>query len=102
MKFRSTHALFVAAVAFGAIGSGVPQLMAATEGDVVPTVDWYSINSGSARTSIGGEYQVRGSIGQPVVGFSDGGEYELSAGFWHVRSTCGNNGDGIFCNGFEG
>jgi hypothetical protein len=102
MKFRSTHAFFVVAVALVAIGPGVPQLMAGTEGGEVPSVDWYSINGGSASTSVGGEYQVRGSIGQPVIGFSDGGEYELSAGFWHVRSTCGSNGDGIFCNGFEG
>lgn len=65
-------------------------------------VDWYSINAGAGNGSSGGEYQLRGSIGQAVVGGSWGGDYALNAGFWQARGrSCASASDSIFCSGFE-
>ena len=62
-------------------------------------IDWYLIGSGGTAASTQGEYVLRGSIAQPVVGSSTGGGYSLDAGFWHgIPSGCP---DCIFSNGFE-
>lgn len=66
-------------------------------------VDWYSINGGAGNASAGGDYELRGSIGQAVVGTSGGDGYELTAGFWQARrAPCASDPERIFCNGFEG
>ncbi len=44
-------------------------------------IDWYTMDSGGG-TSAGGGYELSGTIGQPDVGRSTGGDYELVAGFW--------------------
>jgi hypothetical protein len=48
--------------------------------------------------SIGGAYTVHGTIGQPDVGQSGGGSYQLRGGFWvdRVPPT-----DASFADGFE-
>lgn len=66
-------------------------------------VDWYSINGGAGSVSACGDYELRGSLGQAVVGASWGDGYELTAGFWQVRrAPCASDPSRIFCNGFEG
>lgn len=65
-------------------------------------VGWYSINGGAGTASIGGDYRLRGSIGQAVSGTVSGGDYELNAGFWQARrASCATTPDRLFCNGFE-
>lgn len=96
LRSRRILAFALAAIAGGAAIGKAPAGM-----DV--RVDWYSINAGAGRASTGGEYQLRGSIGQSVVGASWGGKYTLNAGFWQVQDTssCASAPDSIFCSGFE-
>lgn len=99
MGWLSNRSCLAFVVAAGGVAGGIPP---AASGGGTPDIDWYSINNGSARTSDGGGYQLRGSIGQPAIGLSGAGAYELRAGFWHLRDMdCGDADDGIFCNGFE-
>ena len=44
-------------------------------------IDWFVIGSGGG-TAIGGDYVLKGTIGQPVVGLSSGGASDLCSGFW--------------------
>ncbi len=44
-------------------------------------IEWFKIGSGGGR-SVGGEYEIKGTIGQQDVGRSASGDYELVAGFW--------------------
>jgi len=47
-------------------------------------INWWTVdNGGGSSQSVGGQYLLQGSIGQPLTGFSTGGEYILSSGFWH-------------------
>lgn len=84
-----------------AIGVALANVSASAGEDL--RVDWYSINGGAANASAGGGYELRGSVGQAVVGSSWGGDYELTAGFWQARrASCATDPERIFCNGFEG
>ena len=51
------------------------------------TIDWYKI-AGGGGTSIGGTYQVSGTIGQHDAGGPmTGGNYSLTGGFWALISV---------------
>jgi hypothetical protein len=45
------------------------------------TINWYVIAGGGGPIS-GGGYAINSTIGQPVVGASEGGNYRIEAGFW--------------------
>jgi hypothetical protein len=48
-------------------------------------IDWSTIDGGggsSSSSSPGGEFSVRGTIGQPDAATSNGGEFSLQGGFW--------------------
>jgi hypothetical protein len=48
------------------------------------SLDWYKI-AGGGGTSIGGTYQVAGTIGQPdASGAMSGGNYSVTGGFWSL------------------
>src|SRR3954462_752134 len=44
-------------------------------------IDWFTIDGGGG-TSSGGQYTLRGTIGQPDAGELKGGNYVLEGGFW--------------------
>jgi hypothetical protein len=44
-------------------------------------LSWSTIANGGGR-SVGGQYELTGTIGQPDAGYSAGGNYELLSGFW--------------------
>lgn len=44
-------------------------------------LDWYTMDGGGG-TSIGGDYALSGTIGQPDPGSMSGGDYSLGGGFW--------------------
>jgi len=46
-------------------------------------LSWSSINGGGEMFSIGGEYVLGATIGQPGAGRLAGGDYLLDGGFWH-------------------
>lgn len=48
-------------------------------------IPWFTIAGGGGDSS-GGSYAVSGTIGQPVTGFSSGGNYTLEGGFWASES----------------
>jgi hypothetical protein len=46
-------------------------------------VDWYTIDGGGEMRTVGGDYELSGTIGQPDAGVvMTGGDYELTGGFW--------------------
>lgn len=47
-------------------------------------LSWYTIDGGGEMftTSVGAEYELSGTIGQPDAGEMSGGQYVLSGGFW--------------------
>jgi hypothetical protein len=44
-------------------------------------INWYVIGSGGGH-SASGNYQIDGTIGQPIVGRSSSSNYRIDAGFW--------------------
>lgn len=62
------------------------------------TIDWHAINGGGGVSAAPGVV-VSGTIGQPSPGYSDGGDYQLYAGYWVAAPLVS---DVIFRNGFEG
>ena len=46
-------------------------------------IDWYTIDGGGG-DSIGGDYTLTGTIGQPDTGMMTGGDYAIEGGFWSV------------------
>ena len=45
-------------------------------------IDRFAIAGGGGTFATGGPYSLGGTIGQPAVGVSTGGSYELASGFW--------------------
>jgi hypothetical protein len=50
-------------------------------------ISWHTIDGGGG-TSAGGEYIVRGTVGQPDAAYSAGGQYEVLGGFWAGGPLC--------------
>ncbi len=48
---------------------------------------WSTIDGGGGVSS-GGQYIIRGTIGQPDAGVMAGGDYELAGGFWSEIPVC--------------
>jgi hypothetical protein len=61
-------------------------------------IDWHAVNGGGGTSSAPG-VSVSGTIAQPSPGYSDGGNYQLVAGFWVAAPLVS---DVIFRNGFQG
>ncbi|GMU81624.1 MAG: hypothetical protein AMXMBFR47_14950 [Planctomycetota bacterium] len=45
-------------------------------------LSWHTIDGGGQTFSVGGVFEVGGTIGQPDAGTLTGGVFELSGGFW--------------------
>jgi hypothetical protein len=45
------------------------------------SINWWVVGGGGGPIS-GGDYAINSTIGQPVVGASEGGNYKIEAGFW--------------------
>lgn len=45
-------------------------------------LSWWTVDSGGATFSIGGDYTLGVTIGQPDAGTLSGGDYTLVGGFW--------------------
>jgi hypothetical protein len=43
---------------------------------------WYTVDGGGDMWTVGGTYELSGTIGQPDAGMMTGGVYELTGGFW--------------------
>lgn len=62
------------------------------------SIDWYAINGGGGVSGAAG-VSLAGTIGQPSPGYSDGGSYQMTAGFWVAAPLVS---DVIFSDGFQG
>lgn len=62
------------------------------------SIDWQAINGGGGISSAPG-LTLAGTVGQPSPGYSDGGGYQLTAGFWVAAPLLS---DRIFIDGFQG
>ncbi|WP_386071297.1 hypothetical protein ACFJIW_11870 [Tahibacter sp. UC22_41] len=61
-------------------------------------IDWQAIAGGGGVSSAGG-VSLAGTVGQPSPGYSDGGGYQLTGGFWVAAPLVS---DRIFTDGFQG
>ena len=50
-------------------------------------ISWHTMDGGGGVSS-GGQYLVRGTIGQPDAAYSSGSDYELFGGFWPGEPLC--------------
>jgi hypothetical protein len=59
-------------------------------------IDWYTVDSGGEMFTIGGDFELSGTIGQPDAGaVMTGGDFELTGGFWiGVEEFCFGDLDG--------
>lgn len=48
-------------------------------------LEWSTVDNGGA-ISVGGDYALGGAMGQPDAGTLSGGAYELSGGFWYIKT----------------
>jgi hypothetical protein len=51
------------------------------------SISWHTIDGGGG-TSSGGQYSITGTIGQPDASHSEGGNYQISGGFWPGGPLC--------------
>lgn len=82
MKKTMFAILFVGAAAAGSIAAEFE-------------LSWYSIDSGGALRSTGGEFELSGTIGQPDAGALAGGGFQLNGGFWFELPPGDCDEDGI-------
>ena len=54
-----------------------------------------SIDGGGVMRSIGGDFELSSTIGQPDAGVMSGGEFELVGGFWFELPPTDCNDDGL-------
>lgn len=62
------------------------------------SIEWQAIGGGGGVSSAAAT-QLAGTIGQPSPGYSDGGDYRLTAGFWVAAPLLS---DRIFSDAFQG
>jgi hypothetical protein len=43
---------------------------------------WSTVDGGGETFSVGGDYSLGGTVGQPDAGVLEGGDYSLTGGFW--------------------
>ena len=53
-------------------------------------LSWWTVDGGGQMYSIGGGYELGGTIGQPDAGVLTGGGYTLGGGFWRGGTVVGN------------
>lgn len=46
------------------------------------SIDWNTIDGGGDMWSVGGDFELGGSIGQPDAGVMSGGTFAVTGGFW--------------------
>ncbi|QBB71121.1 hypothetical protein ELE36_12580 [Pseudolysobacter antarcticus] len=75
------------------VGTAAPQV------DPTFSIDWHVITGVGQLHAHNSCFDLSGTIGQPVPGYSSGGTYSVISGFWTVAAISGR--DEIFFNGFE-
>jgi hypothetical protein len=52
-------------------------------------LSWWTVDGGGQMYSIGGGYELGGTVGQPDAGVLTGGGYTLGGGFWRGGEVSG-------------
>lgn len=55
-------------------------------------IPWHTI-AGGGGNSKNSNYEVTGTIGQAIVGFSKNETYSVGSGFWNANTSLGTTGD---------
>ena len=58
-------------------------------------IAWHTIDSGGVLRSVGGDFELSGTIGQPDAGILSGGDITLGGGFWFAIPPTDCNDDGL-------
>ncbi len=99
MRFGIRRQVTLVLLTVAAVGNGV--LIAGAITDTAnpmeePTfeISRFTMDGGGSTLSIGGEFELSGTIGQPDAGVLSGGGLTLTGGFWHGQPPGDSNGDG--------
>lgn len=79
--------------AFLAISLAISMLTATTARAQSFDLSWHTIDCGGAIFSVGGAFQLGGTIGQPDAAVMTGGTFELIGGFWAAATAERDCGD---------
>jgi hypothetical protein len=50
-------------------------------------LNWWTIDGGGAMHTVGGSFELSGTIGQPEAGRMTGGNFQLVGGFWPAATS---------------
>jgi hypothetical protein len=62
-------------------------LLLASAANAGYNISWHTIDGGGGQ-SVGGQYELTGTIGQPDAAYSESGRYEVLGGFWPGGPLC--------------
>lgn len=82
MKNKPCSIVIVCLAASAAIGEGFD-------------LSWHSIDSGGVMRSIGGDFELSGTIGQADAGALSGGRFDSNGGFWFELPPGDCDEDGV-------
>jgi len=82
MKHRLLWFLLALILTLGLIGSKILSDRAVAQAGY--ELNWWVFSGGSGPQS-GGDVQLNATLGQPLIGGSQGGTIALSAGYWYPR-----------------
>ena len=99
MRLGKRRQTTVSLLAIVAAGNGVFIAAAFTDtasfvGEPTVEINRFTIDGGGDMISVGGGFELSGTIGQPDAGVLSGGGFTLSGGFWFGQSQGDSNGDG--------
>jgi len=89
MKRNTANAVLISAMAFAT----TTVLMAG--GPMEYEINRSTINGGGVMRSVGGDFEMSSTIGQPDAGKMSGGDFELAGGFWFELPPTDCNDDVI-------
>lgn len=84
----------IAAVSTGVLIAAAFTNTASSAGEPVLEISRVTIGGGGDMLSVGGGFELSGTIGQPVAGVLEGGEFTLTGGFWFEEPLCDCNSTG--------
>ncbi len=94
MRQAAASALLVAVVAGGVLIASASTDTASLAEEAVFEINRFTIDGGGDMLSVGGGFELSGTIGQPDAGVLSGGGFVLAGGFWFGQSPGDGNEDG--------
>lgn len=82
-------------ISLGVVAAGVTAITLAEAAPPALEISRSTVDGGGVVHSVGGDYELSATIGQPDTGVLFGGNYQLSGGFWFGLSLADCNDDGL-------